>query len=84
MKLHERFKISKEFLKSDRSKWGSMDLYVEGASIIRNLKVVNDSAERSIKLMEEFNKKITKDESQKQFLLKVSTKDNIINYIFKF
>lgn len=84
MKLLERFKISKEFLKSDPSKWGLMDSYIEGASIIRHLKVVNDSAERSNKLMEEFNKKITKHESKKQFLLKVSTKDNIINYILKF
>jgi len=74
IKLLERFKISKEFLKFDPSKWGSMDSYLKGAFIIRNLKVVNDSAERSIKLMEEFNNKITKDESQKQFLLKVSTK----------
>lgn len=39
-----------------------------------DLKVVNDPAERSIKLMKEFNYKITKDEDQKQFLLKVNDK----------
>lgn len=35
-------------------------------------KVINDTVERGVKLMEEFNDKITKVEDQKQFLLKVS------------
>ena len=41
------------------------------STCVGNLKVVNDSAERGIKLIEDFKKKVTKDEHQKQFLLQV-------------
>ena len=38
------------------------------------MNVVNDTAERIIALATEFNSSITKDESQKQYLLKVVAK----------
>lgn len=40
--------------------------------------VVNDTAERHVKLMDEFNNKITNDEEQKQFLSQVNTYYSII------
>lgn len=36
-------------------------------------KVVNDIAEKGIKLIQDFNSYFTKDEKQKQFLLKVAS-----------
>ena len=35
------------------------------------MKVVNDTAERSTALIEKYNKTLTKDEDQKQFLLRL-------------
>lgn len=39
--------------------------------MVQQLKVVNDTAERSMKLIENYNSIITKNEDQKQFLLQV-------------
>ena len=36
-----------------------------------NLKVVNDTAERGVKLIQDYNSIITNDEDQKQYLLQV-------------
>lgn len=41
--------------------------------IVGSLEVVNDTAKRHVKLIEEFNSKITKNEEQKQILLQVNT-----------
>ena len=40
-------------------------------SIVTALKVVNDTAERGVKLIQDYNLILTKDEEQKQFLLQV-------------
>lgn len=37
------------------------------------MRVVNDKAERGVKLIQDFNDTLTKDEDQKQFLLQVVT-----------
>ncbi|CAI6372529.1 unnamed protein product [Macrosiphum euphorbiae] len=70
MMMFKRFGLSTNFLKIDPSEWNTQNDYIQGQQIIRSLKVVNDTAERGVKLMEEFNEKITKYEDQKQFLLK--------------
>jgi len=36
--------------------------------IINSLTIINDTAERAVKLMEDFNATLTLDEEQKQFL----------------
>lgn len=38
---------------------------------VNNLRVVNDLAERGVKLMEDYNKLISKNEEQKHYLLQV-------------
>lgn len=45
--------------------------YQKGLKIVSNLLVVNDVAERNIKLIEDYNSILTKDEDQKQYLLQV-------------
>ena len=37
--------------------------------IVENLRVVNDTAERGVKLIQDFNILLTKNEEQKQFVL---------------
>lgn len=71
-KLFKRFGISQDFLHLDPVHWKDQKSYINGKEILTSLRVVNDTAERGVKLMEEFNSKFTKDESQKQFILQVS------------
>lgn len=67
----QRFNIKTNFLSKDPQHWHSDAEYQNGLKSINTLKVVNDSAERGVKLIEEFNAILTKDEEQKQFLLQV-------------
>lgn len=48
-----------------------MNITLVVKKITKNLKVVNDIAERGVKLFEEFNKLLTNDEEEKQLLLQV-------------
>ena len=45
-----------------------------GLSRVRQLKVINDAAERGISLIQNFNSVLTNQEEQKQFLLQVVEK----------
>ncbi|KAL7643029.1 UNVERIFIED_CONTAM: hypothetical protein RMT77_006318 [Armadillidium vulgare] len=56
-----RFKIG-NFLHLHPSQWGNCNEYQQGKLLVQNLKIVNDSSERSIKLIQDFNDKVTKDE----------------------
>ena len=40
-------------------------------AIVKRLKVVNDNAERGVALVQAYNRLLTKDEEQQQFLLQV-------------
>lgn len=59
------------FLEKDAEEWNDDESYVNARDIVNGLKVVNDTAERGVRLMEEYNKLITNDEEQKQYLLQV-------------
>ena len=48
--------------------------YRIACEFVNNLVCVNDSAERGVALIQNFNSTITKDEEQKQFLLQVVEK----------
>lgn len=67
----KRFNIETKFLDKDPSTWKNDKSYNAGLKIVKSLKVVNDSAERGVKLMEDFNNLFTKNEPQKQFVLQV-------------
>jgi len=51
-------------LNEDPLNWDSNEDYHKALLIIKNIPVVNDVPERGIKLIEDYNDKITKDESQ--------------------
>ena len=65
------FKIlntSADFLDLKCNDWPTNSNYVKLFSIVKHIKVVNDSAERGVKLMTEYLNKFTKNEEDKQFL----------------
>ncbi|ESO02828.1 hypothetical protein HELRODRAFT_174252 [Helobdella robusta] len=45
--------------------------YIIGQRKIKSLKVVNDAAERGVALIQEFNRVVTNDKDQKQYLMQV-------------
>jgi hypothetical protein len=61
------------FLTEPVSAWLENPYYKHAAMVVNNLPCVNDSAERGVALMQDFNKSV-KDEEQKQFLLQVTEK----------
>lgn len=69
LSLFDRFKLSRRFLKKDASSWEHDKEYLKAKSVLKSLTVVNDSAERGVKLIEDYNKHLTKDEEDLQFLL---------------
>ena len=68
-KFFEILEIETHFMDKDPELWSSLPEYVSAQRIVKNLQVVNDHAERAIKLVQELNKKITKDEDQLQNLI---------------
>ncbi|CAI6377454.1 unnamed protein product [Macrosiphum euphorbiae] len=69
--VFKRFNIPEIFLKVQPEKWHELEEYQKGKSILNSIKVVNDTAERGVKLMQEYNDKFTTNEDQKQFVLQV-------------
>lgn len=70
-KLFDRFDISIAFLEKDPLVWENEISYIAGLKKIQNLKIVNDTAERGVKLMTDYNNLLTKDETNKQYILQV-------------
>ncbi|KAL4103552.1 hypothetical protein QTP88_018914 [Uroleucon formosanum] len=60
-----------KFLHQNPENWPNIKSYTNAKNILQNLNVVNDVAERGVKLMEDFNTKFTKNENQKQYVLKL-------------
>ena len=61
---------SRSFLKKDPEAWEANASYQLLNERVTMLKVVNDSAERGIALIEKYNQYLTKNEEQKPFLLR--------------
>ena len=49
--------------------WSDDATFQEMSAKVKLLKVVNDTAERGISLIQSYNSALTKDETQKQYLL---------------
>lgn len=61
----------KFMFENDVSQWKSLDSYCTAKKTVDSLHVVNDVAERSLKLMTDFNEKFTKSEPEKQNAIQV-------------
>ncbi|GBP74674.1 hypothetical protein EVAR_58940_1 [Eumeta japonica] len=62
-----RLQIDDSFLREDVSSWGDNPTFLVARRRISRLKVVNDTAKRAIKLMQDFNGLITAEEEQNSF-----------------
>lgn len=66
-----RFNIDPSFLQLPPDVWNDNDKYVEGKKRISKLRVVNDTAERGVKLFQEYNLALSHDEEETQLILQV-------------
>ncbi|GBN24901.1 hypothetical protein AVEN_238801-1 [Araneus ventricosus] len=69
LNLLKKLSIDISFLNISPDPWDRDDSYLKSQEIFQNLRVFNDTAERGVKLMQDFNGLLTADEEQKQFLL---------------
>jgi hypothetical protein len=61
-----------EFLHQNPENWPNIYSYTKAKNILYYLSIINDTAERGVKLMENFKTKFTKNENQKQIVLKIN------------
>lgn len=70
----ETMELDTSFLNMHPRFWDNDRKYLEQKEKIMNIQVVNDCAERSIALYQDYRNRITKDEDQVQYLLQVVEK----------
>lgn len=73
LQFFDRLSIPVDFLSAEPSEWKNHPSFTIGSNIVKNLFVVNDTAERFVKLMEDYNVGLTKNEEEKQFILQMVT-----------
>ena len=69
--LFERMQFSEDFLEVDPEDWNEREDFQNAKAVIKDLKVVNDHAERGVALVQELSGILTKNEEQFQFLMQV-------------
>lgn len=69
-----RYNIPIDFFEIDPSEWQSHEEYKRAQSMLEKIQVVNDHAERAINLIKNFNRLMTKDEQEEQYLLQIISK----------
>ncbi|KAL7297107.1 hypothetical protein TKK_0009529 [Trichogramma kaykai] len=71
LKFFSRFEIEKNFLEIDPDEWKNHDDYKQGVKVVENLKIVNDTAERAIHLLQSYNNILTKNNDQKLYMIQL-------------
>lgn len=71
LQFFERFNIETGFLQLDSTEWFKDPEYLRGLEIVKNLRVVNDTAERAVKLAEEYVNILARSEEEKQYVIQV-------------
>lgn len=67
----KRFSIPTDFLCKDPEEWNNDPSYILGLNIVSTLHVVNDCSERAVKLMEDYNNILSRNENEKQLIMQV-------------
>lgn len=75
LRFFEILKLSVDFLEKDPIHWSNDENFMYSKNIVRKLRVVNDTAERSIALVKNLNKNLTTEEQKFQHLLQVVAKN---------
>lgn len=65
------FELQTDFFELDPSEWESNEEYKTVFEFCQNLLVDNDAAERGIKFMKDYNRVLTRDEEELQFILQI-------------
>lgn len=71
MNFFHRFDIDTEIFHYDPSTRLLREDYIEARNRLKNVKVVNDSAERGVKIISDYIKILSKDENEKQWIVLV-------------
>ena len=71
IKIFDSFKLESDFLECHPSEWSQNDNYNKALNVFKKMKVVNDCAERAIKLMQDYRGLFTKDLKQYQCMLQI-------------
>lgn len=71
LEFFEQLELSTDFLDIEPEHWAENDSYKSCYDFVKNIKCVNDVAERAIALIQKYNRTLTKNEEQKQFILQV-------------
>lgn len=69
--LFKKHEINTSFLEHPPDSWKTQQAYLLCQERVQKLRVVNDTAERGVKLFEDFNKHITNEESEKKSCCKL-------------
>jgi len=70
-KFFEAFDVNMDFLEKDPTEWEDDPIFQSSLKLVSGISVINDFAERTVALIQDYNQLLTKDEQQRQFLLQV-------------
>lgn len=71
--IFKSFDLSYDFIDEDVTLWPQNPNFIENLEYFNKLQIVNDVAERGVAIMEQYNRCLTKDEDQLQYILQVVT-----------
>ena len=69
--LLKNFNLPYDFLNTDVSLWPINESYQKAILFLSKVRVINDTAERGVSLITEYNQTLTKNEKDFQYLLQV-------------
>lgn len=70
-KFFSRFGLKTDFLNAPPSTWEDNEDYKLNRNVVQKIRTVNDTAERGVKLIQEYCSSLTKNEEQRQFALQI-------------
>lgn len=71
LQFFDHFQLSSDFLTVEPRYWPETTSYKKCLDTIKGIKCVNDTAERGIALIQTYNRTLSKNEEQKQFILQI-------------
>jgi len=70
-RFFQKLDLQDSFLDADPATWLELEDFQTVAALVQGIAVINDHAERGVALIQEYNRSLTQDEEQLQFLLQV-------------
>lgn len=71
LEFFQIMQINTDFLKKSPHLWDDDEEYQKARARVAALQVVNDTAERAVKLISDYHQKLTRDPDQQQYLLQL-------------